>query len=163
MAESPARDRRRELKWQKNLVGNPHVFRPPLQGMLEFGLYVEDVEHAADFYTSVMGFRELICNDRIGALDVEGRQVLLLFRRGASTEPVEMPGGVLPPHDGQGTSHVAFAIRLSNLDDWEGWLRDNDVAIESKVRWKEGGRSLYFRDFDGHLLELATPGLWETY
>jgi len=26
-----------------------------------------------------------------------------------------------------------------------------------------GGHSIYFRDPDGHLLELATPGLWEVY
>ena len=58
---------------------------------------------------------------------------------------------------------MAFAIRMSNLDEWKGWLRENDVDIESEVRWEEGGHSLYFRDFDGHLLELATPGLWETY
>ena len=25
------------------------------------------------------------------------------------------------------------------------------------------GRSIYFRDPDGHLLELATPGLWSVY
>ena len=131
--------------------------------MLEFGLYVEDVERAVDFYTLVLGFRILIANERIGALDVEGKQILLLFKQGASTEPTEMPGGVLPPHDGQGTSHVAFSVRGSDLDDWESWLRAKDVKIESKVEWERGGRSLYFRDLDGHLLELVTPDVWETY
>ena len=140
-----------------------NVRRPSLQGMLEFGLYVEDVKRAAHFYTQTLGFRILITNERIGALDVEGKQILLLFKHGASTEPMEMPGGVLPPHDGQGTSHVAFAIRANDLDAWESWLREKDVEIESRVEWERGGRSLYFRDLDGHLLELVTPGLWETY
>ena len=27
----------------------------------------------------------------------------------------------------------------------------------------EGGTSLYFRDPDGHSVEIATPGVWETY
>jgi catechol 2,3-dioxygenase-like lactoylglutathione lyase family enzyme len=31
------------------------------------------------------------------------------------------------------------------------------------VGWPRGGRSVYFRDPDGHSVELATPGLWETY
>ena len=131
--------------------------------MLEFGLYVEDVARAADFYARVLGFRTLVLNERIGALDVEGKQLLLLFKRGASAEPVELPGGVLPPHDGEGTSHVAFAIHESDVGYWESWLRDQALEIESKVVWEKGGQSLYFRDLDGHLLELVTPGVWETY
>jgi catechol 2,3-dioxygenase-like lactoylglutathione lyase family enzyme len=72
-------------------------------------------------------------------------------------------GGLLPPHDGEGTTHVAFAIQESDLGRWEHWLQEQDVEVESKVEWERGGQSLYFRDLDGHLLELATPGLWETY
>ncbi|MDQ3753396.1 MAG: glyoxalase, partial [Acidobacteriota bacterium] len=30
-------------------------------------------------------------------------------------------------------------------------------------KWNRGGTSLYFRDPDNHLLELATPGLWAIY
>ena len=137
--------------------------RPPLQGMLEFGLYVADVERAAEFYQRIFGFRALISNERIAGLDVEGNQILLLFKHGASSEPVDMPGGVLPGHDGQGTTHFAFAIQESDLEPWELWLSEQEVEVESKVQWEEGGRSLYFRDLDGHLLELASPGLWETY
>ena len=137
--------------------------RPPLQGMLEFGLYVKDVSRAADFYHLLFGFPVLISKERMAALDVEGKQILLLFKHGASSEPMDMPGGVLPAHDGEGTSHVAFAIQQSDVEPWERWLREQDVEVESKVEWEEGGRSLYFRDPDGHLLELVTPGVWETY
>ncbi len=137
--------------------------RPPLKGMLEFGLYVKDVSRAADFYHLLFGFPVLVSKERMAALDVEGKQILLLFKHGASSEPMNMPGGVLPPHDGEGTSHVAFAIQGSDLEPWERWLREQDVEVESKVEWEEGGRSLYFRDLDGHLLELVTPGVWETY
>jgi hypothetical protein len=31
------------------------------------------------------------------------------------------------------------------------------------VVWPEGSTSIYFRDPDGHLLELVTPGLWPNY
>jgi catechol 2,3-dioxygenase-like lactoylglutathione lyase family enzyme len=34
------------------------------------------------------------------------------------------------------------------------------IAIESRITWARGGTSLYFRDPDGHSLEVATPGLW---
>ena len=45
------------------------------------------------------------------------------------------------------------------------WLFDSDngIAIESTVKWARGGQIFYFRDPDGNLLELATPGLWSTY
>jgi catechol 2,3-dioxygenase-like lactoylglutathione lyase family enzyme len=42
-------------------------------------------------------------------------------------------------------------------------LREQGVAIEGRTDWSRGGHSIYFRDPDGHLLELATPGLWATY
>ena len=137
--------------------------RPPVQGMLEFGLYVKDVSRAADFYHDLFGFPVLLSKKRIAALDVEGKQILLLFKHGASSEPMNMPGGLLPGHDGEGTSHFAFSIQESDLERWEHWLREQAVEVESKVEWEEGGRSLYFRDLDGHLLELVTPGVWETY
>ena len=37
------------------------------------------------------------------------------------------------------------------------------IAIEGRTKWSRGGESVYFRDPDGHLLELATPGLWAIY
>ena len=51
----------------------------------------------------------------------------------------------------------------SDVERWERWLREQDIEVESKLEWEKGGRSLYFRDPDGHLLELASPGVWETY
>jgi catechol 2,3-dioxygenase-like lactoylglutathione lyase family enzyme len=42
-------------------------------------------------------------------------------------------------------------------------LASRGVAIEGRNDWSRGGRSIYFRDPDGHFLELATPGLWSVY
>ena len=50
--------------------------------------------------------------------------------------------------------------RPTNCRKWEARLGEFDVAIEGRTNWPRGGISIYFRDPDGHLLELATPGLW---
>jgi catechol 2,3-dioxygenase-like lactoylglutathione lyase family enzyme len=138
--------------------------RPPaLRGILETALHVEDVERSRDFYAGLFGLPVMLGDHRFCALDVAGRDVLLLFRRGETAEPVVIPGGVIPGHDGEGRLHLAFAVDRADLDAWEAWLGEQSIEIEGRVTWERGGRSIYFRDPDGHLLELATPGLWPNY
>jgi catechol 2,3-dioxygenase-like lactoylglutathione lyase family enzyme len=135
---------------------------PKIDGILETALYVDELERARGFYERVLGLAPLYVDQRMSAYAV-GREVLLLFARGASNETVRMPGGTIPPHDGAGPLHVAFAIGAAELAAWEKHLAANSVAIEGRVAWPRGGKSVYFRDPDGHLLELATPGLWANY
>ena len=110
-----------------------------------------------------MGLTRLIGDERLIAFAVPGRSVLLLFRRGTTLETVTLPGGTIPPHDGHGPVHLAFAVSRDALPRWEARLSDHEVSIEGRTRWPRGGESVYFRDPDGHLVELATPGLWTTY
>src|SRR5262245_18869103 len=131
-----------------------------LTGVLETSLYVEDLERSIRFYLEVMQFQKLVGDQRFGALQAARQQVLLLFKKGASTEPMRIDGGVIPPHDASGQMHLAFAVSAQELEPWERWLEQHQVVIESKVRWERGGQSIYFRDPDGHLLELVTPGCW---
>jgi catechol 2,3-dioxygenase-like lactoylglutathione lyase family enzyme len=51
----------------------------------------------------------------------------------------------------------------AGYEGWEAQLERCKIAIEGRTSWPRGGRSVYFRDPDGHLLELATPGLWKIY
>jgi len=133
---------------------------PGVTGVLETALYVADVGRATEFYQSLFGFAKLDGDARFTALEVPNRQVLLLFQRGGTTEPVRLPFGVIPPHDGNGNLHFALSIVERSLAAWEALLAERRIAIEGRVRWPRGGTSIYFRDPDGHLVELATPGLW---
>lgn len=136
---------------------------PQLAGVLETSLYVDDLELSIHFYQEVMQFQKLVGDERFCALRADQRQVVLLFKKGGSTQSVAIAGGTIPSHDGSGQLHLAFAISDSELEPWERWLEQHQVIIESKVRWERGGQSIYFRDLDGHLLELVTPGCWAIY
>jgi catechol 2,3-dioxygenase-like lactoylglutathione lyase family enzyme len=136
---------------------------PELDGVLETSLYVDDLDRAVRFYADVLGLVQLYRDNRMCAFSVGKRSVLLLFSRGKSLETVHLPGGTIPAHDGSGPLHVAFAIPKEDLAFWEERMRQSAIVIEGRTTWPRGGKSIYFRDPDGHLLELATPGLWKIY
>ncbi len=130
---------------------------PPTTGILESSLYVGDVSVSAQFYERIFGFRVISdFGERGCALEAGKHQVLLLFKKGASR-------AISSPHDGDGELHLAFAAPGDQLAAWEGWLTENGIAIEEKKAWDLGGHSLYFRDPDRHLIEIATPGVWSIY
>ncbi|SRR5579872_4317772 len=132
-------------------------------GVLETGIYVDDVARSAEFYRRIFGFEQMVGDQRFCALSVAGRDVFLIFKKGGTLEPVEIPGGVVPPHDGSGQQHFAFSVPAADLPAWEETLAANGVEIESRITWPRGGKSIYFRDPDGHLAELITPGCWAIY
>ena len=130
---------------------------PSSQGILESSLYVAEVARAAEFYRRIFGF-PVISNfgERGCALKAADRQVLLLFQKDASRNTTTA-------HHGDGELHLAFAIGADQLASWEDWLAQNGIAVEEKRAWELGGFSLYFRDPDRHLIEVATPGVWSIY
>jgi catechol 2,3-dioxygenase-like lactoylglutathione lyase family enzyme len=131
--------------------------RPKTEGVLESSLYVADVATSAQFYQKIFGFRVISDFSARGcAMQAGDRQVLLIFKKGGSR-------AIQTPHDGDGELHLAFAIAAADLASWEAWLAENGVGVEEKRRWELGGQSLYFRDPDRNLIELATPGVWSIY
>lgn len=136
---------------------------PRLNRIIETALYVDDLDRARAFYEDKLGLAPLLKTKTLFAYDVGGSNVLLLFLRGASLQTQRAAGGTIPPHDGSGPLHIAFAIDTEELPAWEARLSELDIAVEGRMQWERGSTSLYFRDPDGHLLELATPRLWKTY
>jgi catechol 2,3-dioxygenase-like lactoylglutathione lyase family enzyme len=134
---------------------------PRVSQILETSLYVDDLDCSRAFYEQIFGFVTIFHDDRMCAMEVPGEQVLLLFRHGMTKQAAPGPnGGSIPPHHGRGALHLAFAIPFGELAAWEDHLMARDIPVESRLDWPRGGTSLYFRDPDGHSLEVATPGLW---
>jgi catechol 2,3-dioxygenase-like lactoylglutathione lyase family enzyme len=127
-----------------------------IEAVIETGIYVEDLDRAEAFYQGVLGLAVLGRDAgrhvffRVGAAGV-----LLAFRADATGR-----GDGLPPHGARGPGHFALGIRAEALAGWRRRLAAHGVAVEQEVVWPRGGRSLYFRDPAGNLVELLTPGVW---
>ena len=134
---------------------------PSLAKVLETVLHVDDLAVSRAWYERVFGIDAFLGDGRFCAFDIGGQSIFLLFQRGGTLEPVVLPGGVIPPHDGSGHLHYAFAV--DDLDAWERRLEACGVPIVSTMQWPGGGRSIYFHDPDGHVGELATRGTWPTW
>ena len=128
--------------------------------MLETCLYVDDMARARDFYENIIGLEPGRSDERITTYRI-GDTMLLLFQRGGTLEPMQLPIGTIPPHDGSGPAHFAFSIEKDKLRAWRDHLEANGVAVIGTVEWPGSDSiSIYFHDPDGHVGELATPGLW---
>jgi catechol 2,3-dioxygenase-like lactoylglutathione lyase family enzyme len=133
---------------------------PAIAGLLETSLYARDLARTAAFYRDLLGLKALLASDRLAAFEIAGHSVLLVFQAGATDEDIVDARGIIPGHDGHGSPHLAFSIAEDDLEAWRARLAERGVAIVGEYRWPRGGVSLYFRDPDGALVELASPGLW---
>ncbi|MCU1382893.1 MAG: glyoxalase [Acidobacteria bacterium] len=134
---------------------------PRVRRVLETALDCDDLRRSAAFYIALLG-APMLDTERLVAIDAGEGTVLLLFQKGAASDLV-LPGGVVPGHEPGGAGHFAFAIEMADVPAWEARLAELRIPIESRVTWERGGLSLYFRDPDHRLVELATPGLWPCY
>jgi catechol 2,3-dioxygenase-like lactoylglutathione lyase family enzyme len=125
-------------------------------GVLETTLYVDDLDQAETFYTTVLGL-ELDSKEPGRHLFFRcGQGMLLVFNpttTAASTGPV-------PAHGATGPGHVALAVDANELSAWDDRVESCGVDIEARVDWPGGGRSIYFRDPAGNSLELTTAAIW---
>jgi catechol 2,3-dioxygenase-like lactoylglutathione lyase family enzyme len=119
-------------------------------------LYVQELERTRAFYEGQLGLPV------IGL--VEGRHIF--FRAGSSVllcfipEASKLPGQ-LPPHHGQGQLHLAFETSREDYVGWKSKIEAAGIAVEQEYDWGRGYLSFYFRDPDGHLLEVVMTGMWE--
>lgn len=131
--------------------------------ILETCLHVTDLARSRDFYTGLFGYSAMKSDERFCAFSINDRQVFILFRRGSDPAGTILPFGFIPPHGSSGQGHIGFSISRESLPAWRARLDERGILTESTVTWPGGGTSLYFRDPDGHLLELLTPGVWPIY
>ena len=127
-----------------------------IKAVVETAIYVDDLQAAEALYGTTLGLP--VVGKEPGHhvfFQVGEANVLLAFR--AETT---LKGDQLPPHGATGPGHFALGIEAEAFDAWRKLLHGHGVTIEKEVEWPRGGKSLYFRDPAGNLVELVTTGVW---
>ncbi|MCB9941094.1 MAG: VOC family protein [Planctomycetaceae bacterium] len=127
----------------------------PLE-VLETCLYVDDLVAAEEFYADVLGLVFVSRHENRHVFFRCGSTMLLLFDPRVSSDK----SSEVPTHGSHGPGHVAFSVPHDEMEAWTARLDQHGVAIEQRVTWPNGGRSIYFRDPAGNSLEFATRDLW---
>ena len=116
-------------------------------------LTVADVEASAIFYHRVLGMQRVV----FGA----GRVALQFGRQKINLHPAVAP---LQPHalrPTPGSADLCFVTNVA-LNDWMAHLVASEVALEAGPVPRTGAlgpmHSIYFRDPDGNLIEIARYG-----
>lgn len=119
-------------------------------------LYVSDLQKSEDFYHSKLGFPVIGRAEGRHIFFRTGESVLLCFIAEKTRQDSN-----LPPHYGSGQLHLAFEVSPQAYQEWKEKVQQAGIAIEHEQAWKDGLHSFYFRDPDGHLLEIVPLGIWE--
>ncbi|MSU89266.1 glyoxalase/bleomycin resistance/extradiol dioxygenase family protein [Rhodobacteraceae bacterium 2CG4] len=133
---------------------------PPCPGILETGIYADDLDAATRFYRDLLGLEVLVAKPGRHVFFRLPTGMLLVFRAAAtrvSGDPAR-PGHLA--HGAEGPGHVCFAATGDALDRWRAHLQAAGVAIEDDFEWPNGARSIYVRDPAGNSVEFAEPRLW---
>jgi catechol 2,3-dioxygenase-like lactoylglutathione lyase family enzyme len=127
---------------------------PGIAGILETVLYVADLDRAERFYAEVMSLRQIGKEPGRHVFFRVGTGVLLLFRADRTRK-----AGTLPAHGAHGEIHLCLRIGSDAYATWLDRIKACGISIEREMAWPNG-RSFYFRDPDGNLLELADADIW---
>jgi hypothetical protein len=82
----------------------------------------------------VLVAESLDAGERLCALRIADRQVLLLCKKGGSAA---LTTGV---HDGEGRLHLALAVPQADLVEWEARLTEHGIVIEERHTWDQTSR-----------------------
>jgi catechol-2,3-dioxygenase len=118
-----------------------------------------------DFYTNIIGL-EFISEEKGRSVFLKAGKSMLLIFNPQNTNMLD-PNSKFPVHGAMTPpSCVHFAIEIENKDYeyLKGMLKQNKINIEKEVSWakqKENpGKSIYFRDPAGNLVEFVTKDNW---
>lgn len=151
---------------QSHYLLNTAVMAPQIGQIIETILYSSDPIKLAEWYKRIFSLKPFVEGPVIG-FSLPNNTILLLFDPSKTTNDVRFTGassGLIPNHGIEGTGrgqHISFACE--DVEEWEAWFAEQNVEVEGRMSWERGGKSVYVRDSEGHLVEVMTRGVWEVY
>ena len=126
-------------------------------GVLETALCYDADERSAmhSFFDDVLGLRR-VAGWETGTAYRLGAGVLLIFDRDRLAES-ESP---VSRHGTTGVGHACLRAEGERYDGIRADLESKGVEIVHDHEWPGGGRSFYFHDPAGNLLEVADRDIW---
>ena len=110
-----------------------------VQGIQHLNLIVRDLARSTTFYEKTLGFRPALAKGTTVWLQA-GEDLLGL----SEGEPPESK-----------PNHWGFRVASADeVDRWAEQLSSHDVGLEKGPYTRSDGRSVYFRDPDGYILEI---------
>ena len=128
--------------------------KPVLNKIKETAINIINVGRTEDFYHGIFGL-EIISKDDNMIFFRVGTDLLLCFIT-ENTKEQTTP----PPHAASGKQHFAFECNRNDYQKWKDVLKEKNIVMEMEITWKTGKRSFYFRDPDGHCVEIIEPMMW---
>ena len=128
-----------------------------LVGVLETALYHDgrDREAVERFYGDLLGL-PAVAGWEDGVAFRVGTGVLLLFDRDRLAERCSP----VADHGTSGPGHVCLRAGGGEYERWREHLEAAGVEIVHDSNWSGGGRSFYFKDPAGNLVEIADRDFW---
>ena len=121
-----------------------------LEGIDHVALGVRDIEHSANWYIEVLGFERLYENmwNGVPTFIGKGNTAIALFPARPDSKPPSLS------HRELRILHLAFRANKGNFLDAQRELKKRGIEFEFQDH--EISHSIYFRDPDGHALEITT-------
>lgn len=119
-------------------------------------LYVQDLNRTAAFYHEKLDLEIISKSEGRHIFFRAGASVLLCFKAEATRREE-----TLPVHYGEGKMHLAFEVPKEEYQQVKAWIQAQGITVEHEQEWAAGVYSFYFRDPDGHSLEVVPEGMWD--
>ena len=119
-------------------------------------IYVQDLNRTKDFYHGKLGLDVIMAEPDKHIFFRAGSSVLLCFISTYTEQQFHTP-----PHGASGNIHFAFEVNADEYVSAKNEIIQKGIIIEHEHEWKDKLLSFYFRDPDGHLLEIVQKGIWD--